>query len=176
MRVLRLAAMIVAIVGGYLALPGPASAAPLGAGALPFAQTEAPLVTKAQWGHRRGYGHRGYGQRLWPPRVGRARLWPPRVGRLRPSPPLGRLWLSSSRVRLGWAAPRVPLASEPVGTAPGVLAAVVRRSLLSQRQAGSLGRPFSFSGDEQALAPVQRLRLGREGARRVMQHEARQKP
>jgi hypothetical protein len=63
MRVLRLAAMIVAIVGGYLALPGPASAAPLGAGALPFAQTEAPLVTKAQWGHRRGYGHRGYGHR-----------------------------------------------------------------------------------------------------------------
>jgi len=58
MRVLRLAAMIVAIVGGYLALPGPASAAPLGAGALPFAQTEAPLVTKAQWGHRRGYGYR----------------------------------------------------------------------------------------------------------------------
>jgi hypothetical protein len=61
MRVLRLAAMIVAIVGGYLALPGPASAAPLGAGALPFAQTEAPLVAKAQY--RRGYGGRGYGGR-----------------------------------------------------------------------------------------------------------------
>ena len=55
MRVLRLAAMIFAIVGGYLALPGPASAAPLGAGALPFAQAEAPLVAKAQWGHRRGW-------------------------------------------------------------------------------------------------------------------------
>ena len=61
MRVLRLAAMIFAIVGGYLALPGPASAAPLGAGALPFAQTEAPLVAKAQY--RRGYGGRGYGYR-----------------------------------------------------------------------------------------------------------------
>ncbi len=63
MRVLRLAAMIFAIVGGYLALPGPASAAPLGAGALPFVQTEAPLVAKAQWGYRRGYGYRGYGYR-----------------------------------------------------------------------------------------------------------------
>jgi hypothetical protein len=61
MRVLRLAAMIFAIVGGYLALPGLASAAPLGAGALPFAQAEAPLVAKAQWGHRRGWGGRGYG-------------------------------------------------------------------------------------------------------------------
>src|SRR5215203_3932395 len=61
MRVLRLAAMIFAIVGGYLALPGPASAAPLGAGALPFAQAEAPLVAKAQWGYRRGWGGRGYG-------------------------------------------------------------------------------------------------------------------
>ena len=70
MRLLRLAAMVFAIVGGYLALPGSASAAPLGAGALPFLHDEAPLVEKVQWGHRRhwgGYGHRrhwgGYGYR-----------------------------------------------------------------------------------------------------------------
>jgi hypothetical protein len=70
MRLLRLAAMVFAVVGGYLALPGAASAAPVGAGALPLAQAETPLVEQVQWGHRRhwgGYGHRrhwgGYGYR-----------------------------------------------------------------------------------------------------------------
>ncbi len=67
MRLLRLAAMILAIVGGYLALPGgSASAAPIGAGALPFAQSAGnPLVSKAQWGYRRGYyrPYRAYGYR-----------------------------------------------------------------------------------------------------------------
>ena len=39
MHVLRLAAMILAIIGGYLgSVHGPASAVPLGAGALPFAR------------------------------------------------------------------------------------------------------------------------------------------
>ena len=58
MRFLRLAATILAVVGGYLALPGPAAAAPLGPGALPLAQAETPLVAKAQWGHRRHWGYR----------------------------------------------------------------------------------------------------------------------
>ena len=65
MRLLRLAAMVFAIVGGYLALPGAASAAPLGAGALPFTQAEAPLVAKAQWGHRRHWGGYGGHRRHW---------------------------------------------------------------------------------------------------------------
>jgi hypothetical protein len=59
--------MVFAIVGGYLALPGAALAAPVGAGALPFVQDEAPLVAKAQWRHRHYGGYRGYGgyRRHW---------------------------------------------------------------------------------------------------------------
>lgn len=57
MRVLKIAAMALGIVGGTLA--GPASAAPLGAGALPLAQeAQSPLVHRTQWGHhRRHHGH-----------------------------------------------------------------------------------------------------------------------
>ena len=65
MRLLRLAAIILALAGGSLALPGLASAAPLGAGALPFTQAEAPLVAKAQWGHRRHWGGYGGYRRHW---------------------------------------------------------------------------------------------------------------
>ncbi|HKH34361.1 MAG TPA: hypothetical protein VKA80_09420 [Beijerinckiaceae bacterium] len=59
MRILRSAAMAFAIVGGFLALPnGPASAAPIGAGALPLAQEAGnPLIAKAGWRHR-GFHHR----------------------------------------------------------------------------------------------------------------------
>ena len=60
MRILRLAAVVAAIIGGSMALSGGSlSAAPIGAGALPLAQAaDNPLVEKAQW-RRRGY-YRGY--------------------------------------------------------------------------------------------------------------------
>ena len=63
MRVLKVAAMVLGIMGGYLGLASaPASAAPFGTGAAPLAQLETPLVAKAQWGYRRGW-HGGYGYR-----------------------------------------------------------------------------------------------------------------
>jgi hypothetical protein len=77
MRTLRLAATVFAIVGGCLALPnGPASAAPIGAGALPLAQEVGnPLVEKAGWRHRhfyhrhhwRPYRHHGFYRHHWRP-------------------------------------------------------------------------------------------------------------
>lgn len=59
MRLLKVAAMALGIIGGYLGLSGaPATAAPFNSGAMPLAQVETPLVAKAQWGY--GYGRRGY--------------------------------------------------------------------------------------------------------------------
>ena len=70
MRVLKVAAMVLGIVGGYLGLASaPASAAPFGTGAAPLAQLETPLVAKAQWGYRR-YGYYRPYRRYWGPRYG----------------------------------------------------------------------------------------------------------
>jgi hypothetical protein len=56
MHLLRLAAIILAITGGYLALSGGSvSATPLGAGALAAHTAESPLLHKAQY--RRHYRH-----------------------------------------------------------------------------------------------------------------------
>jgi hypothetical protein len=57
MHVLRLAAMILAIVAGSVTLSnGSASALPVGAGALPLAGAAGnPLVEKAGWRHRHGH-------------------------------------------------------------------------------------------------------------------------
>jgi hypothetical protein len=61
MRVLRMAAMALAIVGGYLASPNLASAAPIGAGALLLTQSVGnPLVDKAQYFYVRRRPYRPY--------------------------------------------------------------------------------------------------------------------
>ena len=91
MRMLRLAAMVLAILGGYLALPGgSASAAPIGAGALPLAQEAGnPLVEQAGWRRRHfyrpyyrpyRYGYYRPYRRYWGPRyVVRPVYWGPRL-------------------------------------------------------------------------------------------------
>jgi hypothetical protein len=95
MRVLKVAAMVLGIMGGYLGLASaPASAAPFGTGAAPLAQLETPLVAQAQWGHRgwhggyrRGWGGYGYRRHWGGPRYGYYGWGGPRfVCRWRPTP------------------------------------------------------------------------------------------
>ena len=74
MRLLKVAAMVLGIMGGYLGLQsGPASATPFNPGVTPLAQAETPLVAKAQWGHRRGWG--GGHRRGWGGGYGYRRHW-----------------------------------------------------------------------------------------------------
>jgi hypothetical protein len=95
MRFLKVAAMVLGIMGGYLGLSSaPASATPFSAGAAPLAQLETPLVAQAQWGHRHGWGggyRRGWGgygyRRPWRGGYGYYGYGGPRlVCRWRPSP------------------------------------------------------------------------------------------
>jgi hypothetical protein len=67
MHVLRLAAMILAIIGGFTALSNrPAAAVPIGAGAMPLAAaSDNPLVEKAGWRHR----HHGFHRHHWRPHL-----------------------------------------------------------------------------------------------------------
>lgn len=61
MRFLRLAALALAIVGGYLGLAsGSASATPLSAGALPGITSENPLVQQSQYRRRYYRPYRAY--------------------------------------------------------------------------------------------------------------------
>ena len=83
MRIMRLAAMAVALIAGSMALPaGPASAAPVGAGALPLATAASnPLVEPAQYYYvRRRY--RPY--RYYRPYVYRRPIYRPYYGYYRP--------------------------------------------------------------------------------------------
>jgi hypothetical protein len=74
MRLLRIAALMGAIVGGALSASGGAAASPFAAGAIPAAQAETPFVTKVwhqgrpHYGPPRRYGpRRYYGQRSYRP-------------------------------------------------------------------------------------------------------------
>jgi hypothetical protein len=97
MRILRWAALVLAITAGYLAAPQRASAAPLPITGLATQTTANPLVTDVRWRrhggwrrggwHRRAYWHprRHYGRRWYGPRRFYARPFygPRRVCRVR---------------------------------------------------------------------------------------------